>query len=95
MLGLDELSWLLRRGGTFAGLHPEGTRKKVADWKRGFYHVAIGAKVPIVPVALDFSTRRILIMPPFTPSGRMEQDLPLLKGLFHKGMARHPQNFWD
>ena len=24
---LDELTWLLRRGGFFAGLHPEGTRK--------------------------------------------------------------------
>ncbi len=74
---------------------PEGTRKKVPDWKRGFYHVAVGAKVPIVPVALDFSTRRIVILPPFTPTGRIEQDLPQLKGLYRRQMARIPENFWD
>lgn len=28
---LGELVWLLRRGGAFAGLHPEGTRKKDGD----------------------------------------------------------------
>jgi 1-acyl-sn-glycerol-3-phosphate acyltransferase len=28
---LGELIWLLKRGGTFAGLHPEGTRKKDDD----------------------------------------------------------------
>jgi 1-acyl-sn-glycerol-3-phosphate acyltransferase len=74
---------------------PEGTRKKVADWKRGFYYVAVGANVPIVPVALDFSTRRVVILPPFTPTGQIENDLSHLKGLYHKGMAKHPENFWD
>ena len=29
--GLDELAWLLRRGGTFLGIHPEGTRGKGDD----------------------------------------------------------------
>ena len=28
---LDELSWLLKRGGMVAGIHPEGTRKKDDD----------------------------------------------------------------
>ncbi|HVU00632.1 MAG TPA: lysophospholipid acyltransferase family protein [Polyangiaceae bacterium] len=27
LVGLDELAWMLRRGGTFLGIHPEGTRK--------------------------------------------------------------------
>jgi 1-acyl-sn-glycerol-3-phosphate acyltransferase len=31
LVGLDELAWLLRRGGTFLGIHPEGTRKKDDD----------------------------------------------------------------
>jgi 1-acyl-sn-glycerol-3-phosphate acyltransferase len=29
-------------------LSPEGTRKKVERWKMGFYHIALGAGVPIV-----------------------------------------------
>jgi 1-acyl-sn-glycerol-3-phosphate acyltransferase len=28
LVGLDELAWMLRRGGTFLGMHPEGTRGK-------------------------------------------------------------------
>ena len=31
---------------------PEGTRKRVAQWKLGFYYIATEANVPIVPVAL-------------------------------------------
>ena len=33
-------------------LSPEGTRKKVERWKMGFYHIALGAGVPIVPGAI-------------------------------------------
>ena len=35
-------------------LSPEGTRKKVSEWKTGFYYIAKAAKVPIVMVAFDF-----------------------------------------
>jgi 1-acyl-sn-glycerol-3-phosphate acyltransferase len=31
LVGLDELAWMLGRGGTFLGIHPEGTRKKDDD----------------------------------------------------------------
>ncbi len=31
LVGLDELAWMLRRGGAFLGMHPEGTRKKDDD----------------------------------------------------------------
>jgi len=31
LVGIDELTWLLRRGGTFLGIHPEGTRGKGDD----------------------------------------------------------------
>src|ERR1043165_6611095 len=33
---------------------PEGTRKRVARWKTGFWHIAKGAEVPILPVAFDW-----------------------------------------
>jgi 1-acyl-sn-glycerol-3-phosphate acyltransferase len=73
---------------------PEGTRKKVPDWKHGFYHVAVGAKVSIVPVAFDFSSRCVVIHPPFDPSGDIAQDMAQLKGLYRKEMARYPERFW-
>jgi 1-acyl-sn-glycerol-3-phosphate acyltransferase len=31
LVGLDELSWMLKRGGAFLGMHPEGTRNKGDD----------------------------------------------------------------
>jgi 1-acyl-sn-glycerol-3-phosphate acyltransferase len=31
LAGLDELSWMLKRGGAFLGMHPEGTRNKGED----------------------------------------------------------------
>jgi 1-acyl-sn-glycerol-3-phosphate acyltransferase len=46
-------------------LSPEGTRKRVERWKMGFYHIARNAGVPIVPGALDFANKRIVIGVPF------------------------------
>lgn len=31
LAGLDEMSWMLKRGGAFLGMHPEGTRNKGED----------------------------------------------------------------
>ena len=75
-------------------LTPEGTRKKVAGWKTGFYHVAKGADVPIVPVAFDYSQKKIVFFPAFTPTGDANRDIDLLKSLFQPRMAQRPQNFW-
>jgi 1-acyl-sn-glycerol-3-phosphate acyltransferase len=56
---LDELSWLLRRGGMFAGIHPEGTRKKDDDpytflpAQRGVGRIIQGARVPVIPVFIN------------------------------------------
>lgn len=72
---------------------PEGTRKRVAEWKLGFYYIATEAKVPIVPVALNYPKREVLIMPPFFPTGDSAADLPKIKALYSASMARHPQNF--
>jgi hypothetical protein len=51
------------------------------------------AGVPIVPVALDYSKRQVVIMPPFTPTGDVATDLPKIKGMYSASMARHPQGF--
>ena len=72
---------------------PEGTRKRVKEWKLGFLHIANEAKVPIVPVALNYATRQVVIMPPFEPTGDVAADLPRIKALYTARMARHPGNF--
>jgi len=56
---LDELSWLLQRGGMFCGVHPEGTRKKDDDpytflpAQRGVGRIIHGARVPVIPVFIN------------------------------------------
>lgn len=76
------------------GITPEGTRKKVADWKSGFYHVAKGADVPILPVAFDYSRKTIVFFPPFNPTGDAKADIEFLKGLYRPVMASRPDKFW-
>ena len=40
---------------------PEGTRSWVPKWRKGFYHMAMAAKVPIVIAAGDFKDRIIYL----------------------------------
>lgn len=72
---------------------PEGTRKLVPRWKTGFYHVAHGAGVPIVPIAFDFGRNAIGIGQPFHTTGDEEGDIARLKDFFRSADARHPENF--
>jgi 1-acyl-sn-glycerol-3-phosphate acyltransferase len=72
---------------------PEGTRKKVPAWRSGFYRIARGAGVPILPVAFDYGKRRVRFAPLFEPSGDYEADLPTLRSCFDAGMAYRPENY--
>lgn len=71
-------------------LSPEGTRRKVKRWKSGFYHIACGAGVPIVPAALDFQHRRIVIGAPFQPTGNEEADLRQLLAFYRPYVPKNP-----
>jgi 1-acyl-sn-glycerol-3-phosphate acyltransferase len=59
LASLDETAALLRRGGFFVGLHPEGTRKKDDDpytflpAQSGVGRVIHKARVPVVPVFVN------------------------------------------
>lgn len=72
---------------------PEGTRKYVPEWKSGFYHIAEGAKVPIVPVVFDYAARAVRILPPFQPTGNRDGDIEELKNLYRGVKAKIPENF--
>lgn len=72
---------------------PEGTRKLVKRWKTGFYHVADGARVPIVPVAFDFGRKVVGIAPPFRTTGDRDADITALKAFYRGVVARHPESF--
>ncbi len=57
---------------------PEGTRRKVAKWRTGFWHIASRAGVPIIPGFLHYPEKKIGFGPPMMPSENMEADLEKL-----------------
>jgi 1-acyl-sn-glycerol-3-phosphate acyltransferase len=69
---------------------PEGTRKPVQRWRTGFYHIARGAGVPILPVGLDWATRTVRLGPLFFPTGNLETDLRVLHDRFATARRRKP-----
>ncbi len=74
-------------------LAPEGTRKKVPEWKSGFYHVAEAAGVGIMPIWFDYSKKLIGFGGLLMPSGDYEADLLKLKAHFRREMAKRPENY--
>lgn len=70
---------------------PEGTRSRTATgWKTGFYHIATGANVPMVPVLFDYGPKVLTIGPAFELTGDLETDLPRIQAHYADAIARHP-----
>ncbi|MDO7136229.1 1-acyl-sn-glycerol-3-phosphate acyltransferase [Algibacter lectus] len=63
-------------------LAPEGTRKKVDQWRTGFYYIAKQANVPIIMFTLDFENKQNKISEPFYPTDNAEADFEELRAFF-------------
>ncbi|SDH47555.1 Acyltransferase [Pseudomonas benzenivorans] len=72
-------------------LAPEGTRKKVERWRMGFYHIALGAGVPILLGALDYRNKRVFIGPLFWPSGDAAADLKEILAFYRSFVPKKPE----
>lgn len=70
---------------------PSGTRKRVAKWKSGFYHIAAGAKVPVVLGFIDFQRKTGGIGPVVTLSGDMEQDMRAIRAFYADIEGKYPE----
>ena len=70
---------------------PEGTRHQVVEWKRGFYHIARNAGIPIVMAVVDGRHRTVRIGQVFHPTGDMEEDMKTIKGYFDGIVGIHPR----
>ena len=70
---------------------PEGTRKKVHQWKKGFLHMAKQANVPIIPVAFDYARKAIDIGPAIMLSGEIEKELERVKSFFAHAQGKRAE----
>jgi 1-acyl-sn-glycerol-3-phosphate acyltransferase len=70
---------------------PEGTRKKVGQWKQGFYYIAKKACIPIVAGYVDSRTKTCGIGPTFTLTDDMEADMVSIKAFFKDKVGINPR----
>lgn len=72
---------------------PEGTRSRVKEWRTGFYHIAVGGKVPIAMAYLDYKRKEGGVWELFRPTGDIEKDLPRIRAFYRDITPKHPENF--
>jgi len=73
---------------------PEGTRKKVTKWKRGFYFISKKAKVPIILGYLDYKNKIAGVYGEYTPTDDIDKDLEIIKSYYKNANAKHPEKFY-
>ena len=78
-----------RRDALWLGVAPEGTRKAVTRWRSGFWHIAQGAGVPILPVAFHYPTKTIVIGTPLLTSADMDADMIRLRAFYAPFKGKH------
>ena len=72
---------------------PEGTRKPVSDWKKGFYYIALKANLPILLYGLDYSTKRIVCTKTIIPNGDIDSQMAEIKQYFAQFRGKRPEWF--
>lgn len=90
----DVLADEARRRSTFhLAVTPEGTRKRNADWKLGFYFIAYKAQLPILLYDIDYKHKRIRCRKTIIPDGDVERQMCEIKQYYAGSHGRHPDNF--
>lgn len=70
---------------------PEGTRSKIAYWKTGFYYMALGAKVPLVLIFVDYRRKQVGVGPLMYPSGDIRADFVHLRAFYSDKTGKYPE----
>jgi len=79
--------------GLIITIAPEGTRSLNRNWKRGFYYIALNAKVPIALGFLDYKNKIGGVGKMITPSGNYEEDLKEIEAFYLDKQPRFPEKF--
>lgn len=85
---IDEFA---RRDQFMLAIAPEGTRGAVRQWRSGFYHIAVGAKVPLVVGMMDYRTKTGGLGPAIWPTGDYHADMAKIAEYYRTVTPRHPE----
>jgi 1-acyl-sn-glycerol-3-phosphate acyltransferase len=72
---------------------PEGTRSPTTYWKKGFYRIAMSARVPIAVGYLDYGSKTYGIVFTFEPTGDFEKDCADIPEFYKDKIGKHPERF--
>lgn len=72
-------------------LSPEGTRKKVNNWKSGYYYISQKANVPIIPIGFDYANKQVIVFESFMVTNNYEKDSEYLQNLFKNVKGKVPE----
>lgn len=81
-----------RRESFYLVIPPEGTRSRVDYWKSGFYRIALGAKVPVLPGYLDYRRKVGGFGEPITMTGDVRTDMDAIRGFYGPDVATMARN---
>ena len=70
---------------------PEGTRGAVRQWRTGFYHIAMGAKVPMVCGMMDYATKTGGLGPAIWPTGDYKADMMKVAEFYRSTTPKFPE----
>ena len=84
---IDEFN---RRDDFLLTIAPEGTRKSVGQWKTGFYHIALGAKVPLIIGMMDYAKKTGGLGVAFMPTGDYAADMARVEEFYQSTTPKHP-----
>lgn len=74
-------------------LAPEGTRRKVEQWRTGFWHVAEGAGIPVVLGYFDYGRRVVGFGPAVMTTGDLDHDIAGILSFYQGVTPRYPAQF--
>jgi len=76
----------------WVGITPEGTRAYRPNWKSGFYHLAMEAKVPLVLVFMDYPSKTLSLVDHIHLTGDQEADMAAIRAVLEGHQGLHPEN---
>lgn len=91
---VDEVVRGVRPGSRFfLVVTPEGTRKRGAQWKSGFYRIARDADLPVVLGYVDSATRTAGLGPTIALTGSVTHDMDRIRAFYADKRGIRPEGF--
>ena len=71
---------------------PEATRAYRPNWRSGFYHLALAAKVPLLLVYIDYPSKVLGVVDHLYLTGDREADMAAIAAVYAGHQGLHPEN---